>query len=469
MLELRRDLASPPRSGGDRRRPGGRRDPLPRSATRRHRRDRCRCRRGSARPSRWTRGTAASDQSTRAVISNLSRASENARAAWSNAPCAVIESPSRAALSARVAASRPFCMRSTASFAASASGAVAATSHTTRSSTTIHAQPGRPRGCSRSNRDRPASIPTMRSTRTVEPAVSQNGKTPRAVKSAITDRITSAATRKMTASPVDQPRATNRWSTWSLRCWSNDRRRRSRYTATMRPSRTKMPRRISGVVSSRHDTGTGSTASAPTARVNPMPSRPPRPTKRDAGRTLNARNAKHAAAKPDEHAGQPVLMREGGDPEQGGAGGQPGPGGQPVGVAEAVDRLHHHEDEQERAGHVERPDPGRAEARAREHRNQRGHCGRRRGQAVGVFGALDRDPDDGEQHARRARPERSGRRTRARGRGRSAARARSWRPLGGGSRGGSCSPCSCRACVRGEPEHRDRGRQFPPTTNGWPP
>ena len=133
-------------------------------------------------------------------VSNLSRASENARAAWSNAPCAVIESPSRAALSARVAASRPFCMRSTASFPASASGAVAATSHTTRSSTTIHAQPGRPRGCSRSNRDRPASIPTMRSTRTVESAVSQNGKTPRAVKSAITDRMTSATTRKMTAS-----------------------------------------------------------------------------------------------------------------------------------------------------------------------------------------------------------------------------------------------------------------------------
>ena len=59
-----------------------------------------------------------------------------------------------------------------------------------------------------------------------------------------------------------------------------------------------MPRRMSGVVSSRHDTGTGSTASAPTARVKPMPSRPPRPTKRDAGRTLNARNAKHAAANP---------------------------------------------------------------------------------------------------------------------------------------------------------------------------
>ena len=69
---------------------------------------------------------------------------ERASQPGSNAPCAVIVSPSRAALSARVAASRPFCMRSTASFPASASGAVAATSHTTRSSTTIHAQPGRP-------------------------------------------------------------------------------------------------------------------------------------------------------------------------------------------------------------------------------------------------------------------------------------------------------------------------------------
>ena len=93
----------------------------------------------------------------------------------------------------------------------------------------------------------------------------------------------------------------------------------------------------------------------------------------DAGRRLKARNAKHAAAKPDEHAGQAVLVREGGDAEQAERRrASPRPGGEPVGVAEPVDRLHDHDDEQERADDVERVDAGGPEARAGDDRDQRG-------------------------------------------------------------------------------------------------
>ena len=63
-------------------------------------------------------------------------------------------------------------------------------------------------------------------------------------------------------------------------------------------------------------------------------------------------------------------------------------------AAEAVDRLHHHEDEQERAGHVERPIPV-AEAPASTATSAA--TAYAAGQAVGVVGAPDRDPDDGEQ------------------------------------------------------------------------
>ena len=229
-----------------------------------------------------------------------------------------------------------------------------------------------------------------------------------------------------------------------------------------------MPRRMSGVVSSRHDTGTGSTASAPTASVNPMPSRPPRPTKSDAGRTLNARKAKHAAAKPDEHAGQPVLVREGGDPEQAGAGGQPGPGGQPVGVAEAVDRLHHHEDEQERADHVERLDPVGPRRAPASTATSAATAAAAEGQAVGVLGALDRAPRRRRAASAPSATRRSGRRARARRRARSPARARSGARAAAGPAAAACSPCSCRARTRRARARRSR-RRCPRTTNGWPP
>ncbi len=99
---------------------------------------------------------------------------------------------------------------------------------------------------------------------------------------------------------------------------------------------------------------TGSTASAPTARVKPMPRRPPRPTNSEAGRTLKAR--KREARRDEAGAARwraPSWCANAAMPKSEAPAASADRRREAVGVAEAVDRLHDDEDEDERAEHVE--------------------------------------------------------------------------------------------------------------------
>ena len=150
-------------------------------------------------------------------------------------------------------------------------------------------------------------------------------------------------------------------------------------------------------MSSRGALGTTCTASTPTASVYPIASRPPRPTKSEAGRRLNARNAKQLASNPRATVASAVLTAETGEREESGGRRGAQPGGEAVDVPETVGGLGDHHDEAEREHHVEHVDAGGAEARARDHRDhRRDHRGGQR-EPVGTLAALHHHADDSQE------------------------------------------------------------------------
>ena len=195
-----------------------------------------------------------------------------------------------------------------------------------------------------------------------------------------------------------------------------------------------------------------------------MPSRPPRPTNSDAGPQVEREEREARGGEAREHAGQAVLVRERGDREQRGAGGQPDPGGEPVGVAEAVDRLRDHDDEQRtrrarrtrrrrwaRSARPPAPRPARPRPdRDDGQRGRRGRSARSRRPTTASTSGTERDHE-------RSRSPNVGRERRGRSAGPSAISAPARRRVAAaGRRRRGSAVARRRSCSRrygGEPEH----------------